>query len=277
MNLNKEVDEFVARCLDYQQVKVECKHPNGLLQPISIPEWKWQVISIEFIIGQPRTLKKYDSIMVVVDRLSKVAHFIAVKSTNSASQVAQIFIREIVRLHGVPKKIISNRDAKFTSMFLKELFASLGKKLAFSTTHHLQTDGQTKRINRILEDMLMVYVMHHQRKWEEYLPLVEFAYNKGYQGSLKMSSFKALYGLSCNNPISQSDLMNRVLIGPDMLAEVEQEIQVIKMNLKEAQDRQKIYVQHRAFKELQVGEHVYSRIKPKKSSLRIGSCAKLAP
>jgi len=170
--------------------------------------------------------------MVVVDRLSKVYHFIVVKYTNSASEVAQIFIKEIVRLHGVPKKIISNRDAKFTSRFCKELLVILGTKLAFSTLYHTQMYGKTERVNMILQDMLRMYVMHQQRKWEEYLPLVDFAYNNGHQESLKMSSFEALYGWSYNTLVSWSDQVNMVLIGQDMLVEMEQDMHVIKMNLK---------------------------------------------
>jgi len=104
-------------------------------------EWKSKVISMDFIIGLSRTVKQHDSIMVVVDRLSKVAHFILVKTTYSASEVAHVFIREIVTMHGVPKKILSDRDAKFNSKFWKEMFAGLGTELVFSTTYHLQTDG----------------------------------------------------------------------------------------------------------------------------------------
>ena len=95
-----------------------------------------------------------------------------------------------------------DRDVKFTSKFWKELFAGLEIELAFSTTYHPQTDGQTERVNEILEDMLRMYVLHQQRRWEEYLPLVEFSYNNSYQESLRMSPFKALYGRSCNTPIS---------------------------------------------------------------------------
>eukprot|EP00253_Pinus_taeda_P024735 PITA_24735 len=168
----------------------------------------------------------------MVDKLSKVAHFIPVKTTYLASEVAQVFIREIARLHGVPKNIVSDRDAKFISKFLKDLFAGLGTKLAFNTTYHPQTDGQTKRVNMILEYMLRMYVMHQQRKWKEYLPLVEFTYNNSYQESLRMSRFEVLYGQSCYTPISWSDPVNKVLIGPDMLVDMEQEIQVIKKNLK---------------------------------------------
>lgn len=134
--MKRDVAEFVARCFNFQQVKEECKHPSGLLQLILIPEWKWEVISMDFITGLPKTVKQHDSIMVIVDRLTKVTHFIPVKSTFSASDVAKVFIRDVVRLHGVPKKIVSDRDAKFNSKFWKELFTGLGIELAFSTTYY---------------------------------------------------------------------------------------------------------------------------------------------
>ena len=140
-NMKKEVAKFMARCLDCQQVKADYKHPGGLLHPIVILKWKWEVISMDFITGLPRTVRQHDSIMVLVDRLSKVAHFIPVKTIYSASEVAHVFIREIVRLHRVLKKILLDRDAKFNFKFWKELFAGLGIELAFSTTYHLQIDG----------------------------------------------------------------------------------------------------------------------------------------
>ena len=117
-----------------------------------------------------------------------------------------------MRLHGVPKAIASNRDAKFTSKFLKDLFAILGTELAFSTTYHLQIDGKIERVSKILEDMLRMYVMHHQWKWEEYPPWVEFAYTNDYKESLRISPFEALYGWNCNTTISWIDLVNSVLI-----------------------------------------------------------------
>ena len=115
---------------------------------------------MEFITGFTRRVRKHDSIMVVVDRLTKVKHFMLVKYTFSTSDVAQVFIKDVVRLRLVPKKIVSDRDAKFTSKFWKELFAGLGTELAFRTTYHSQIYGQTERVNRILEDMLRMYVMH---------------------------------------------------------------------------------------------------------------------
>jgi len=115
---------------------------------------------MDFITGLPRTLRQHDFIMVVVYMLRKVAHFIPIKNTYSTSEVAHVFIRKIVRLHGVLKNIVLEKDAKFTSKFWKKLFAILGIDLAFSTTYHPQTNGQIKRVNMILEDMLRMYVMH---------------------------------------------------------------------------------------------------------------------
>jgi hypothetical protein len=132
--------------------------------------------------------------MVVVDKLRKSAHFVPIKSTCKAIYIASIFMKEIFRLHGMPKEIVSGRDAKFTSNFWKSLMVGLETKLLFSTTYHPQTDGQMERVNQILEDMLRMHVMHQPKKWEYFLPLVEFAYNNGYQESLKMSPFKVLYG-----------------------------------------------------------------------------------
>lgn len=121
-NMKSEVAEFLARCLECQQVKAEHQHPASLLQPLPIPEWKWEVISVDFITGLPKNRKQNDSIMVVVDKLSKAAHFIPVKSTYKAVNVADVFMKEVFRLHGIPKVIISDRDAKFTGNFWKSLF-----------------------------------------------------------------------------------------------------------------------------------------------------------
>jgi hypothetical protein len=157
---------------------------------------------MDFITGLPTSNKQNDAIMVAVDKLSKSAHFISVRLTCKAIDIAQVFMKEIFRLHGMPKEIISDRDTKFTSNFWKSLMASLETKLLFSTTYHPQTNGQTERVNQILEDMLRMHVMHQPRKWEDYLLLVELTYNNDYQTSLKMSPFQILYGRSCNTPVS---------------------------------------------------------------------------
>ena len=126
--------------------------------------------------------------------MSKSAHFILVKSICKAIDIANIFMKEIFTLHGMPKEIVSNRDTKFTSSFWKSLMVGFETKLLFSTAYHSQTDEQTERVNQIAKDMLRMHVMHQPKKWEDYLPLVEFAYNNSYQESLKMSPFEALYG-----------------------------------------------------------------------------------
>jgi len=141
--MKKDTIDYIDKCLGCQQVKVEHRHLAGLLQPVQILEWKWEVMSMDFIIGLPRTTKQYDAIMVVVEKLSKATHFIPIKSTYKSIYVANIFIKEIFKLHGMPKIIISYLDAKFTSKFWKGLFAGFGMKLAFIVAYHPQTDGQT--------------------------------------------------------------------------------------------------------------------------------------
>jgi hypothetical protein len=200
--MKKEIAEYIARCMECQKVKAEHRHPAGLLQPLPIPEWKWEVVTMDFITGFPRTDKQHDSIMVVVDKLTKDAHFIPLKTTHKVTNVVDIFMREIARLHGIPKTIVSDRDPKFTSKFWKGLFKGFRMNLNFSTAYHPESDGKTEWVNRVIEDILRMYVMEKPSKWEDYLHLVEFAYNNGYQASLKMSPFEALYGRKCNTPIS---------------------------------------------------------------------------
>lgn len=180
--------------MECQNVKAEHKHLAGLLQPLPIPEWKWEVVTMDFITGFPRTGNQNDSIMVVVDKLMKVSHFIPLKTTHKENNVVDIFMREIVGLHDIPKTIVSDRDPKFTSKFWKGLFKGFRTNLNFNTAYHPNSDGKTERVNQVIEDMIRMYVMDKPSKWEEYLHFVEFFYNNGYQASLKMSPFEALYG-----------------------------------------------------------------------------------
>ena len=145
-------------------------------------------------------------------------------------------MKEIFKLHGMPKEIVSDRDTKFTSNFWKSLMVGFETKLLFTTAYHPQTHGKTERVNQILEDMLRMHVMHQPKKWEDYLPLVEFAYNNGYQESLKMSPFEILYGRPCNTLVSWSNPVKIITIGPNMLKEMEQQVIKIKHNLKVPQN-----------------------------------------
>jgi transposase InsO family protein len=140
--------------------------------------------------------------MVMVDKLTKDAHFVPVKMTHTPTNIVEIYMREIARLHGIPKTIVSDRDTKFTSNLWRGLFKGIGTNLNFITAYHPQSDGRTKRVNQVIEDMLRMYVMDKPSKWEDYLHLVEFSYNNGYQASLKMGPFEAFYGRKCNTPVS---------------------------------------------------------------------------
>jgi hypothetical protein len=193
-SMKREIAEYIARCMKCQKVKAEHRHLAGLLQPLPIPEWKWEVVTMDFITGLPRTSKQHDSIMVVVGKLTKAVHFIPLKTTHKATDVANIFLKEVARLHEIPKMIVSDRDPKLTLNFWKGLFKGFGTNINFSTSYHTKFDGQIERVNRVIEDMLRMYGMDKPSRWEEYLHLVEFSYNNGYHASLKMSSFEELYG-----------------------------------------------------------------------------------
>eukprot|EP00253_Pinus_taeda_P035049 PITA_35049 len=174
-------------------------------------------------------------------------------------------MQNIFRLLGLSKTTISDHDVKFSSVFWKTLFAELGTQLNFSTAYHPQTDGQTERVNQVVEGMLRAYVMQQPTKWEEYLHLVEFSYNNIYHTSLQMSPFEVLYGRKCHTPSSWGGPEDKFMLGPEMLKEMEEMVKKVRSNLKALQDRQKNFADRkRRFKEFQVGDHVYvlARIGP---------------
>jgi transposase InsO family protein len=208
---------------------------------LPIPSWKWEDISMDFVVGLPTTSQHHDSIWVIVDRLTKTAHFIPVHTTYRAKKYAEIYLERVVCLHGVPKTIVSDRGAPFVSRFWEQLQELLGTKLLRSTAYHPQTDGQTERVNQILEDLLRACVLQFDKSWDKCLALAEFSYNNSYQASLKMAPFEALYGRRCRTPLNWSQLGERVVYGPDLFTEVEEKVQIIQQNLKAAQTRQKSY------------------------------------
>jgi transposase InsO family protein len=139
--------------------------------------WKWEEIGMDFITGLPRSDRGHDSIWVFIDRLTKVAHFIPVKTVFNGRSLAELYLARIVSLHGVPKVIVSDRGSQFTSRFGNSLHEALGTKLSFSTAYHPQIGGQTERVNQILEDMLRACVLSYGTQWEDCLPFAEFSYN----------------------------------------------------------------------------------------------------
>ena len=141
------------------------------------------------------------TIWVIVDHLTKVAHFIPVKTTYSGAKLVELYMERIVCLHGVPKKIVLDRGTQFTSHFWQKLHESMDTKLNFSSAYHPQTDGQIERTNQILEDMLRACALQYRTSWDKSLPYAEFSYNNSYQKSLKMAPFEALYGKKCRTPL----------------------------------------------------------------------------
>jgi transposase InsO family protein len=184
-----------------------------------------------FIVGLPRTTKGYDSIWVIVGRLTKIAHFLPVKTYYPVLAYAELYIARILSLHGVPKTVMSDRGPQFVSKFWEELHKSLGTKLLHSSAYHPQTSGQTERVNQILEDMLRACVLDFSQKWDECLPLAEFSYNNSYQESIKMAPFEALYGRRCRTPLNWSEPGERCFFRPDMVKEVEDKVQKIVYNM----------------------------------------------
>ena len=162
---------------------------------------------MDFVVGLPKTLVKFDSIWVIVDRLTKSAHFIPVKVTYNGEKLAKIYISKIVRLHGVPLSIISDRGTQFTSMFWRKLHAKLGTRLDLSSAFHPQTDGQSEQTIQVLEDMLRAYMIEFGGRWDNFLPLAEFSYNNSYHSSIDMAPFEALYGRRCRSPIGWFDAL----------------------------------------------------------------------
>jgi hypothetical protein len=276
--MKRDVAAHVALCDVCQRVKAEHQRPAGLLQPLKVPEWKWEEIGMDFIVGLPRTRDGYDSIWVIVDRLTKVAHFIPVKTTYTGARLAELYISQIVCLHGVPKKIVSDRGTQFTSRFWQKLHESMDTKLNFSSAYHPQTDGQTKRTNQVLEDMLRACALKHGGSWDKSLPFAEFSYNNSFQASLKMAPFEALYGRKCRTPLYWSETGESQLFGPEIIKEAERQVQVVRENLKVAQSRQKSYADtQRRELTFEEGDYVYLKVSPIRGLRRFKVKRKLSP
>ena len=187
------VKEFLKACDVCQRFKSDCMKPAGLLQPLPIPTTIWTDISMDFIEGLPPS-NGYTVIMVVVDRLTKYAHFAALKHPFTAATVAKVFIANVVRLHGIPASIVTDRDRVFLSSFWQALFQLQGTQLCMSSSYYPQSDGQTEVMNRTLEQYLRCFAGDQPRKWVEWLPLAEFSYNTSLHFSTKTTPFEAVYG-----------------------------------------------------------------------------------
>jgi hypothetical protein len=218
---------------------------------------------MDFVMGLPRTQLGYDSIWVIMDRLTKVANVIPIKTTYSRPQLVELYMLRIVYLHGVPKKIVSDRGTQLTSRFWERLHETLDTQLHFSSAYYPQIDGQTKRVNQILEDMLIAYDLQYRRSWDKSLPYAEFSYNNSYRESLKMAPFEMLYGRRCRTLLFWNETGERKVFGPDILQEAENQVRMVRENLRVAQSRQNSCADHRR-RELsyEVGDFVYLKVSP---------------
>nr|GEW37985.1 putative reverse transcriptase domain-containing protein [Tanacetum cinerariifolium] len=192
-----------TRCIKNQSwlPLFECQKPSGLLIQLEIPMWKWERITMDFVSKLPKTSNGHDTIWLIVDRLTKSAHFIPTREINSTKTLTRLYIKEIVSRDGVPIFIISDHDSHFTSRFWQSLHDALGTQLDMSMTYHPETDRQSERTIQTLKDMLRAYVLDFRKGWEKHLPLVEFSYNNSYHASIKASLFEALYGRKCRSPV----------------------------------------------------------------------------
>lgn len=226
--MKADVARFVATCLTCQQVKAEHQRPGGSLQPLPIPGWKWETFTMDFMTGLPTSVKRNDTIWVIVDHLTKSAHFLPVQISDTMESYSYHYNNEIVRLHGVLVSIVSDRDPRFTSHFWQSLQTALGTNHCFSTAFHPQTDEQSERTIQTLEDMLRPCVLDFKRSWERHLPLVEFAYNNSFQASIGMAPYEALYGRPSQSPVCSTNVGEIILLGPDLVQVTTKKVQLIK-------------------------------------------------
>ncbi|GJW51003.1 putative reverse transcriptase domain-containing protein [Tanacetum coccineum] len=277
-NMKAEIATYVSKCLTCAKVKIEYQKPSGLLVQPEIPKWKWENITMDFVTKLPRTAAGQDTIWVIVDRLTKSAHFLPMREDDTLEKLTRQYLKEVVSKHGVPVSIISDRDGKFTSHFWKSLHKALGTRLDMSTAYHPETDGQSERTIQTLEDMLRACVLDFGKGWDKHLPLVEFSYNNSYHTSIKAAPFEALYGRKCRSPICWAEVGDSQLTGPEIIHETTERIVQIKSHIQAARDRQKSYADvRRKPLEFQVGDKVMLKVSPWKGVIRFGKRGKLNP
>nr|GEW67955.1 putative reverse transcriptase domain-containing protein [Tanacetum cinerariifolium] len=243
-----------------------------------VKQWKWDNITIDFVTKLPKSSQGYDTIWVIVDRLTKSAIFTPIRETDPIDKLARIYLKEVVTRHGIPVTIISDRDSRFASNFWRSLQNALGTKLDMSTAYHPETNGQSERTIQTLEDMLRACAIDFGKGWVNHLPLVEFSYNNSYHASIKAAPFEALYGRKCHSPICWTEFGEAQILGPELIQETTEKIVQIRQRMQAAHDRQKSYADlKRKPMEFQVGDKVMHKVSPWKGVVRFGKRGKLNP
>ncbi|GKA59605.1 reverse transcriptase domain-containing protein [Tanacetum coccineum] len=277
-NMKADIATYVSKCLTCAKVKAEHQRPSGLLVQPKIPEWKWDNITMDFVTKLPKTSQGYDTIWVIVDRLTKSAIFTPMRETDPLDKLARLYLKEVVTRHGIPVSIICDRDPRFASNFWRSLQNALGTNLDMSTAYHPQTDGQSERTIQTLEDMLRACAIDFGKGWVNHLPLVEFSYNNSYHASIKAAPFEALYGRKCRSPVCWTEVGEAQILGPELIQETTEKIIQIKQRMQAARDRQKSYADlKRKPMEFQVGDKVMLKVSPWKGVVRFGKRGKLNP
>uniref|UniRef100_A0A8C5LPA6 Gypsy retrotransposon integrase-like protein 1 n=1 Tax=Leptobrachium leishanense TaxID=445787 RepID=A0A8C5LPA6_9ANUR len=238
-NMDLDIYNYVKHCVTCIRSKDMHTKPQGLLQPLPVPSKPWADIALDFIVDLPFS-QMYNTILVVIDRFTKMAHFIPIKGLPSAKITAKLFLKEIFRIHGLPESIISDRGTQFTSKFWDAFCQQLHMKRNLSTAFHPQTNGQTERTNQTLEQYLRCYVTYLQDDWYNYLPMAEFAYNNHIHKSIKVSPFYANYGLH-PTMLPGSPINTSVPDVQEHVSNIIQNYRLIKQTLSQTCERSKTY------------------------------------
>lgn len=275
--MHRDVKKFVNTCSICQHNKYNTRAPYGLLQPLPLPQQVWDDISMDFITNLPPSNHK-TTIWVIVDRLTKFAHFIALPVSFTATSLAPIFISEIYKLHAAPKTIVSDRDRIFVSQFWRSLFKHLGTTLSFSSSYHPQTDGQTEVLNRCLETYLRCFVSDEPHLWVRFLSLAEFWYNTSHHSAIGMTPFEALYGRKPPTLVPYTTGKSNINTLDDLLSNKSHILRILKENLTKAKNRMIQHANlHRKDKEFAVDQWVFLKLQPyRQSSVQHRSSQKLA-
>nr|GFB72450.1 putative reverse transcriptase domain-containing protein [Tanacetum cinerariifolium] len=292
-NMKADIATYVRKCLAYAKVKAEHQRPSRLLVQPEIPVWKSDNITMDFFTKLPKSSQGYDTIWVIVDRLTKLAIFAPMRETDPLEKLVKLYLKEVVARHGIPVSIICDRDPRFASRFWRTLQKALGTSLDISTTYHPETDGQSERTIQTLEDMLRACVINFKKGWVNHLSLVEFSYNNSYHASIKAASFEALYdrkchspaapfealyGQKCRLPVYWTEVGEAQILDPELIQETTEKIVQIKQIMQAARDRQKSYADlKRKPMEFQVGDKVMLKVSPWKGVVRFGKRGKLNP
>lgn len=245
-----------------QRQKYSATTPGGLLQPLPIPNGIWEELSLDFITGLPKS-KGYEAVLVVVDRLSKYSHFILLKHPYTTKSIAEVFMKEVVRLHGIPSSLASDRDPIFVSHFWLELFKLQGTKLKMSSTYHPETDGQTEVINRCLESYLRCFASDHPKTWSYWLPWAEFWYNTTFHISIGKTPFEVVYGRKAPHIVKFLTKETKVAAVAVKLSERDEALNQLKRHLLKAQEEMASYAnKNRRDLSFEIGEWVFLKLRP---------------